>query len=302
MYNIKAAINRLLPYLLEDKKLKNICFVLLAGLLAGCSSSGNVVNDTSRAVKSQFADIEKLTEQLRTEQVNPVPLNKLAFRMLSLESTNRIDITADSPIVNFPEGNSFVAALLLPERMSSFSFSLDSITGRTVFMPSVLFLDKNFQEIVRIDDVELNNRALSLQKDFSEEMANKTRYILVYTKDSELDGKTALRDIAREYEEAKGNELSEITYPKPYAKHSPIGNINVSLKNVFFSAQTIDAGLVPEDSAQNKTVTLSTAPLVEAPIILSDTEAFYLQQISKAIKDDNLSRAKSLVEEAERAG
>ena len=269
--------------------------MLLASLLVACSSSGNFVSDTSRAVKSQFADIDELTEQLRTPQVNPVPLNSLAFRMLSLEGTDRIDITADSPIVHFPEGNSFTAALLLPERMSSFTFSLDSITGRTVFVPSVLFLDKNFQEIARIDDVELNNKALSLQKNFTEEMANNARYVLVYTKDSVLDGKTALRDIAREYEEAKGNELSEIEYPRPYAKHSPIGNINVLIKDVYFSAETLNA-------IANETATNNAASSVAAVVILSDTEAFYLEQISKALKEGNDSRALSLVEEAERAG
>ena len=267
--------------------MKNLWPLLFAGLLAACTTSADLAKDAS-----------ELSTQLRSTQVSPVPLNSLAFQMLSLESNNQIDITADSPIVDFSEGNSFAAALLLPEHMSGFTFTLESVIGLSVFVPSVVFLNENLQEVSRIDNAKLNaKKSYSIEKQFSAEMSQAIRYILVYSKDSALDGRTERPDPAREYELSRGKELSEQAYPKLYAKHSPIGNIIVSLEDVFYSAQAVNVGLVAEGSTVNK-----TAPLITAPTILNDTEAFYLEQISKAIKENNLSRALSLVEEAERAG
>ena len=300
----KAAVNRLLPLLrLEDRILKNLWLVLLASLLAACSSSDNFVTNSFRTWDTQFTDVAELTAQLRSPQVTAVPLNSLLFQMVSVERSNRVNITANSPIVNLPEGNSFVAALLLPERISQFTFVLESLVGRTVFVPHVIFLNENLQEVSRIDDAQYNAKGfLFMQKEFTVELTENIRYILVYSKDSDLEGRTEIVDVAREYELSKGKELPEQSFPKLYTKHSPIGNINISFKDVFFSAQIPTAGSVVDDTKQNKTMTLNTAPIVEPPTILSDTEAFYLQQISKAIKEGNLSRAKSLVEEAERAG
>ena len=283
--------------------MKNLCIVLIAGLLAACSSSDNFVIDSFRTSEARFSDVTELTAQLRSAQVTAVPLNSLAFQKVSLLRSNRIDITADSPIVHFPEGNSFVAALLLPEHISTFTFTLESIIGRTVFVPSVIFLDENLQEVSRIDDGQYNGkRFISMKKELSAEVAATIRYILLYSKDSALDGKTELVDPAREYELSKGKELPKYSYPKLYTKHSPIGNINVHFKDVFFSVPTINAGLATEKAKQNKAGTVGSADVAAEPTILSDTEAFYLQQISKAIQEGNLSRAKSLVEEAQRAG
>lgn len=284
----------MLPLLgLEDRILKKLWFVLLASLLAACSSSDNFVTNSWRAWDSQFTDIAKLNSQLRS-----VGIDSLPFQAVSLEGSNRINITANSPIVNFPEGNSFVAALLIPENINKFTFILESLIGRTVFVPHVIFLNENLQEVSRIDDFEYKPAGfLLMQKEFKVELTQDIRYILVYSQNGDLEGRTEIVDVAREYELKKGKELPESSYPKLYAKHSPIGNINVYFKDVFFSAQSIKQGLATEDTTMFK-----SAPLVKAPAILNDTEAFYLEQISKAIKEDNLVRAKSLVKEAERAG
>ncbi len=275
--------------------LKKLYFVLLPVLLVGCSAV-DLVTDSARAVGTQFSDSGKLTQQLRSSQVNLVALENLTFRVLSLDNANRIDITADSQAIALADGNSFVAPLLLPENISRFTFSLESITGRTVFVPSVLFLDENFQELTRISDAILIDQSLMLEKIFDEKMTSNVRYIVVYTKDSELNGKTELRDIMREYEESRGKTLSEIDYPKPYSQHAPIGNINVTIKDAYFDAN------IAKKRQETKEVKEQVTPTIQTVDILNDTEAFYLQQISKAINEGELSRAKSLTEEAVRAG
>lgn len=284
--------------------MKKLCLVLLASLLVACSTSDNIVKDSLRTWEAQFVNEAKLTAQLRSEQTTPVALNELAFQRVSLDHSNRIDITADSPIVNFPEGNSFVAALFLPEHISRFTFVLESKAGSTVFVPSVIFLDENLQQVARIANAQFNDeRFFSIEKAFSSEQAQAIRYILIYSKDSDLDGKSEVVNVAREYELKKGNAVSEIAFPKLYAKHSPIGRLKIRLEDVFYSAEAIHDGLPAEGSKQNKTVKFITAPIVvETPTILSDTERFYLEQISKALQQGNDLRAKRLVEEAQRAG
>ncbi|MFT6927674.1 MAG: maltose operon protein [Psychromonas sp.] len=287
-------------FYLEDKILKKLWLVVLVSLLAACSSGGNVVTDVFRTWNTQFSDVAELTAKLRTKQIKPVPVINLPFQMLSLDSNNRIDITDSSPVVNFPQGKSFVAALLLPEQISRFTFSLESITGRTVFVPSVVFLNENLQEVSHSADAQFTDEGVySIENAFTAEMTQAIRYVLVYSKDSVLDGKTELVDPIREYEKNKGNDLSESSYPKVYAKHSPIGHLNIRLKDVFFSAPL---PMIGENTTKNEANQMTIKTIDAAPTILSDTEEFYLQQISKALKEDNLSRAKSLVKEAERAG
>ncbi|WP_372882629.1 MalM family protein [Psychromonas sp.] len=278
--------------------MKNLWFVILAVLLAACSSTDNFVSNSFGSWDRQFANEAKLTAQLRSPQAAPVSLNRLEFQMLSLESNNRIDITADSPIVNFPEGNSYTAALFLPEHINRFTFVLQSDAGRTVFVPSVIFLDENLQEVSRIDNAQFNPKGFfSVEKVFTGEISQAIRYIVVYSKDSVLDGRSERLDPAREYELKKGKELPEQSFPKLYSKHSPIGQLELRFEDVFFSAQSIS-----KLGATEEIRTFKPATPVKAPTILSDTEAFYLEQISKAVKENNLSRALSLVDEAERAG
>ena len=273
--------------------LKNLFCILLVGLLAACSSSDNFI---FRISDTQLDAAEKLTTQLRTEQIKSVSQNSLSFQMASLDSNNHIDITADSPVVKFLEGNSFVAPLFLPEHLDRFTFVLESAASRTVFVPSVIFLNENLEEVVSINNALFNSKGFfSIEKTFSGEIAQSIRYMLVYSKDSELNGRTEIVNVAREYELSKGKVVTEVSFPRLYVKHSPIGKLDIRFEDVFYSAEASTNSLDRKNSKQ-------TSPTDEKPVILSDTEDFYLQQISKALQEGNDSRAKLLVKEAQRAG
>jgi len=272
--------------------------VLLAtSLLGACASSNNRVANSLQTWDAAVSTTTELSTQLRSPQTVTIPLDQIAFQLATIDSVNNLKINTNSPIVSFPEGNSFVGGLFLPKHISRFTFALESDAGRTVFVPSVIFLNDNLQVLSRIDDVQFNSKGyFSFEKEFNADSAQGIRYIVVYSKDSELDGKSELIDIAREYELMKGKELPELSYPKLYSKHSPIGNVSVNLSEVYFNTQAINNEL------QVKQTTTAVSKSADMPTILADTEAFYLEQISNAIKADNGKRAMSLVEEAERAG
>ena len=237
--------------------------------------------------------VTTLTEHLRSPDVNTVSLDQVDFQRLSLEHNNRVDITDESPIMRFSEGNSYVAALLLPNNLSHFTFHLESPANATVFVPSVVFLDRHNQPVMEASDAQFTtNDTFLINETISKAQTALIRYALIYSKDSEFDGKTAMRDVAREYEQQKGKTLSEVSYPIPYAQHSPIGRLDVSLDQVFYHAE----------KTRDKMTELTTEKGSEASVILSDTEQFYLNQISKAIKEKDNERAIKLVQEAQRAG
>lgn len=268
--------------------MKKLLLVLLVSSLTACSSGGNFASDSVRTWKTQSIDIAEITTKLRGQQYTAIELKDIQYQGVSVDSNNNIDISVNSPVVNFPEGESFTGALILPKNMTSFTFYLESIASRSVFVPTVIFLNENLEQIDIIDDYVLEKRGFfSLEKKMDTKVSKNARYVLIYTKDNELDGRTELFDIAREYEESRGKELSEFTYPRRYAEHSPIGTLNVQLKNVFFNT-----GFV----AQNVT------PVATESKMPTSTEAAILQKISDEVTQDNIAGAIKLVEEAEKAG
>jgi len=284
-------------FALEDRILKKLVFVLLAGLQVACSSSMDSVQTSTKP----YSEGAALTEDLRSPNVKTVSLEQVDFQKLSLDHKNRIDITDESPVMRFAEGNSYVAALLLPDNLSHYTFHLESPANSTVFVPSVVFLDIHNQPVLKINDAQFTaNDTFVFSETLSKEQTALIRYALIYSKNSDLDGKTAMRDVAREYELQKGKTLSEASYPIPYAKHSPTGKLNVSLEQVFYLAEK-PVHKIPVQATE-KVKEVSDIVVDDTPVILSDTEQFYLDQISKAIKEKDYDRAIKLVQEAERAG
>ncbi|MGY5451011.1 MalM family protein [Agarivorans sp. MS3-6] len=289
--------------------------VLGCVLMSACSSSSDdkplEVTDPFRTWGAQFSDEAAIAENLKSSSVTPLLPTQLQYQLLVLDRTNRIDVTEQSPVVHFAEGNSYTAALLVPENMNQFTFHLESIVSRTVFVPTVVFYDESLKEILRIEETTLDPEGfLTMKMPISAELAGQTRYILVYSKATQYGGKTELIDPKTVYEEKNGGGLPA-TF-KYYSKHSPIGNLNIRFADVLFSStfasspisQTNTVAADAKTSAVASTAVVGTAAVASSKDadMLSDTEDFYLEQISKAVAKDDLARALNLVEEAERAG
>lgn len=324
--------------------MKNSWLFVVVALLAGCSSGTGVmdINNPFRTWDSQFADQEKITEKLRSPQAQPTSLDSLQFQLAPLETKIQVDITESSPVITFPQGKSYVAPLVMPATLNQFTFELESLIGRTVFVPHVLFLDENLQEVTQIHQLEvITDGYIRIKKVFTKELAPRIRYIVVYTDNQALNNRTELPNEPKPYDIALGKEPEDMK--KFYAKNSALGNLNIRLSNVYFAASNaqpqakvktktqvpVTEPVVKQQSTAKVEVSkpvqvMAVAPvavevdafseadsaasmtsvevIVEEPSILPDTEAFYLKQISIAVKEDNLSRAWDLVEEAQRAG
>ncbi len=293
---------------------KKLALVVVCGLLSACSNSGEQrpleVTDPFRTWGTQFVDEAKIAANLKSGNVSVKQANQLQYQLLSVDRTNRIDVTETSPVVAFPEGRSYTAALLIPDNISQFTFHLDSIVSRTVFVPTAVFYDQALNEVLRVEETELNQDGfLSMKQQLTPEQSQRARYILIYSKASEYGGKTELIDPKTVYEEKNGGGGLPPAF-KYYTKHSPIGNLDIRFSSVKYrSSQFGVVGTQSNNQAVAATPVVATAAATAtatAPAqqveMLNDTEAFYLQQISKAVAQDDLSRALNLVEEAERAG
>jgi len=294
---------------------KVFALVVACGMLSACSGSGEQrpleVTDPFRTWGTQFVDEAKIADNLASGNVAVKQANQLQYQLLSVDRTNRIDVTEKSPVVAFPEGRSYTAALLIPENISQFTFHLDSIVSRTVFVPTVVFYDRALNEVLRVEETQLDREGfLSMEQELTPQQAQQARYILVYSKATEFGGKTELIDPKVVYEEKTGGGLPPAF--KYYSKHSPIGNLDIRLSNVMYSSSMVSVAgtqsnyqaveATPVVAASTVTTTAAQPSKALDVEMLGDTEAFYLEQISKAVAKNDLSRALNLVEEAERAG
>jgi maltose operon periplasmic protein len=269
--------------------------VILVILLTACTTRNNLADKSADMYSPMPSNLSQSTSLLRSADVQIVSFDSLLYKKLSLNINNRIKISETSPIIKFTEGNAFVAALVIPDSLSKFTFLLKSTIGNTVFIPHVIFLNQNLQEVGRIDDISNDNAGnLLMRKTFDENLAMSMRYIIVYSQDKDLDGKTELFDISREYEIKKGRVVPESN--KLYAKHEPIGTINIAFEDVFYSAHSLSQSSTSgEDSIVNGII--EDNEVQKKSIMLSDTK-FYLDEIGKAIKDGDLEHALRLIEKA----
>ncbi len=280
---------------LEDKRLKNQWLVILVILLTACTSGVNLKDKSSGISSPTSNNVSEFTSLLRSTDVPVVSFDSLLYKKLSLDSNNSINISETSPIVNFAEGNAFVAALIIPDGLGKFTFVLRSTIGNTVFIPHVIFLNQNLQEVWRIDDIS-NDKAghLLMKSTFDGNLAKNMRYVIVYSQDKDLDGKTELFDISREYELKKGRVVPKAN--KVYATHEPIGTVNIAIEDVFYRSNSLS---ISSSGGEDDIVKGFTMPNDDqkTSIMLRESE-YYLDEISKAIKDGDLEHALRLVEKA----
>lgn len=285
------------------KKLLSMFVILFA---TGCSATGDFL-----AQNSSKGDAKALATQLKSGAVEDAALENLTFQMITIEGNeNEAQITVDSPAVHTDYGEALIApmALEFPEFATRFTFVLKSKVDReTVLVPTVTFFDGNLNELATIDNATFYKEGyFTMKETFDKDFTQAVRFLIVYSKEKDLAGKSEIVNLAREYELEKGNAVSEVTFKRLYAQHAPTGDIEIRIKDVFRSKKYVK-NVQPRVQEQAKSVTPEQEPTVtpviaEAPRILKDTEDFYLKQIADAIARGDDARALNLVQEATRAG
>lgn len=217
--------------------------------------------------------------------------NQFSYTQLLDKETLEFSIDEQSQVAEFNGSKSYFSALELPARAEKVSISIDSLMlKKEVFAPTLLLLNNKYKIVEKIELSQFEKKTSSMftGTSFSKKLEIKkgeTPYLIIYTSQNDLGKKTEVRHPAIVRAEKFGEPWPMVT--NPVYLHSLTGTIKLTIETN--SLQTAKQAQQPIQAAGNTEM-------------LSETELFYNQQITKAITDNNIKKAIQLVEEAEKAG
>ncbi|PSV99937.1 MalM family protein [Photobacterium iliopiscarium] len=267
------------------------------------------------------------TDAVSTNTISPM-INQAAcctsysqFSWIPLQGADiSVAINTQSQIGQFPDGKSYFAGFSLPGHVEQMQVTLESfIRGDHVFAPTVMLLNADFQPVKIID---LNKFSLTsshllqraaYQRTFTMTAKN-TPYMVVYSPEKYRGESITIPHPERVRAEELGLPRPIVTDPE--IKYALTGQLHLAFKPTQLKSYQVSSPvlvpqgqtLIADSSVMPKTVT--TVPVsaavstvdVSNRAMLPETEAFYNQQITSAIKHKNIKKALQLLNEAKRAG
>lgn len=168
-------------------------------------------------------------------------LSGLRFAPLDTQRAQFYEINAQSQAFEFSTGKSLVQGLAIPDDLERATIDLDAVAGATVFVPTVLVLDRDFKVSRAIDSrnfryvpagfmepQRLRGR-IHLDRRQGNELAGE-KYLVVFTTDKDLKGSTAMISEARLYARSRG--LVDPRLPNPVAQHAATGVFRVRVQDL----------------------------------------------------------------------
>lgn len=262
-------------------------------------------------------------------------LSALRFEPLDPSGTQFYKIDAQSQAFRFATGKSLVQGLAIPDDLEQATIDLDAVAGATVFVPTVLILDRDFKVTRAIDSSSFRyvpagftepqrlQGRIQLDRRKGRKQA-KEKYVLVLTTDRDLQGSTKMIGETRLFARARG--IDDPHLPDPIAEHSATGVIRVRVGDLEAGKRSKSAysrqqksgscyliaaegaepakqkikpsSTKPQQSEPGKPPTSETA----SPAMAPETEAVYASMIEESVASGDMDRAWRLVQEAERSG
>ena len=254
--------------------------VFSAVLITACTSS------TQHVDKVNFTINKEVCCQM---------FNEFSYTQLSENETLEFYIDEQSPIGKFNDAKSYFSALELPERAENVSISIDSLMlHKEVFAPTLLLLNDEFKVVEKIELSQFTKKTSSLftGSSFNKEITinrSETPYLILYSAEKDLGKYTKVTHPAKVRAQEFGEPWPMATDPTYI--HSLTGKIQITIKTITLRSNNrikakIKSAIVVEREAK----------------ILSETESFYNQQITKAVASNDIKKALQLVNEAKRLG
>jgi maltose operon periplasmic protein len=267
-------------------------------------------------------------------------LAQLRFTPLDVTGTRFHEIDASSQAFDFASGKSLLQAFEIPDKLERATLTFDAIARATVFVPTVLVLNRDFKVSRAIESgnfkytpggfmepQRLRGRVY-LDRRPGGPLADE-KYLVVFTTDRDLRGATRMISEARLYARARG--LADPGLPDPLVAHAATGVFRLAVGDLETSARAtrdyvrqqrrakryvaapaaapVAAGTAPAQPVATKPATpvrppssrVVRQPRPPAPM-LPETQAMYDRMIEESVSAGDMDRAWRLVQEAERAG
>lgn len=287
------------------QKNRVILALMLSSALTACAASPALEATTLQSVPESLVCCNSFSE----------------FPWLELGTNEQIEfpINAESPVGCFADGNSHFAAFNLSERSSKVTIQLASrMSNGSVFAPKLITLDKAFN-IVNVNDresfdIETTGMLTRIQYQLSFTLdAAKTPYFIVYTDESELGDSIQVPHPAKERAVELGQPMPMVTDPK--YTYERFGTLDVTVKTLSLAtpsrstATQKTAGVAapvklsaPGSATMQTPSAVSSNTKAASKSVHADTQAYYFESIRAAVKNNQTSKAMTLLEEANRLG
>lgn len=293
------------------KTLLSLCLSLSIGALAPMAAHAiSLTSSPSPAVSSDVATAPAIPAET-LQRLPWVPLVPPANETLTLDSS--------SSRINQGDVQGAVAAFALPADRGSLEIRLSSVAeNRSVYAPNVLVLDEQMRPAAfypssyfpyQQPGVISSDRLEGTLK-LTPALGQKQIYMLVYTTRQDLARTTQMVDPAKAYAAGVGNAVPAI--PDPVARHSDSGTLKIKISaeqqsgNIMigqaFTAPAPAPVVVGNTAPRPAAPAPAPAPAKPAEPMLNDTESYFNQAITKAVKAGEIDKALKLLDEAERLG
>lgn len=202
-------------------------------------------------------------------------------------------IDMNSKVALFNNNKSHFAAFRLPDRANEVTITVSSLMHKgSVFAPSIILLDSNFQAVKTIGLTQFETKVSSMftSTSFVKKLQlerNQTPYFIVYSNQKDLGNVTEVPHPAKLRMQATGEPMPMVTDPKFI--HNITGELDLQVKITKFK-EVVVANQKP------------TAAVSHAIKMQPESESYYNEQIEKAVTAKDIKKAMALVDEATKAG
>lgn len=252
--------------------------------------------------------------------INPAALTQIQWQDVPFSQTVKTTLTEQQKqafTAQFAGVASPVAAYRIPANQGTLEIEIESpVVDQKLFVPTAVVLDGNFNVAATYPSSEfklqeergLKSNRLRSELNLTPAMNQDYIYLLIYTTQQDLSKTTMVPHPAKVYARATGRQPPAINDIE--VAHSLNGQIEINVSGVN---GTKFIGLPTEIFSSNKASTpvgkpaVSSESAVQNPntvvtAVDKDTEAYFNQAVTKALKAKDVNKALNLVNEAEKLG
>lgn len=303
--------------------MKKIIAIFLTLSISACADNKSMVVDygADNTKEAQNVDPDVGFKTLEQAILCCNSLAELDYLEVTEPSKIDFNITGKNPAFKFSTGKSFVQGVRLPDANGTIKVVISSPIVTSVFVPTILVLDKQYKPIQVYGDETIKYESgslLNVDRFFGEiELpaqfpdGRQAKYLLVLTTDAAMQGTTKL---AKPYAPAEAlgrtDIVSRIHLDQPIP-HTAIGVFRLAF-NYLPSSLSSANKMIGEASTENsqkpqalfveKSVITTAAKTPVNDAIQPETEAMFIELIYQAMKNGDTNKALRFVKEAELAG
>ncbi|UJF18648.1 MalM family protein [Vibrio sp. SS-MA-C1-2] len=264
-----------------------LSLVIATSFLVGCSSAPSS--------QQQTADAQKTVVQ----KAPLTHLSALTWQPVSVPQELDFNINNQNQRLNSDSIQSTVVAYSFPANIGAIKFRLDSyvvtedLDLSTVYVPNVVILDQNNKVLETIDSKNFeykkaklfNSNRLSGDFTFTPTTDMTELKVLIYTTKQDLATTTQLFNPREDTDRNYGN--------LPMPSKASLTAHHVETGKLYLSADPL-----------NKVIIQQAEPVKVTPPkpVQNETKLFYTSAIQQAVADNQIEKAMSLVDEAQRLG